>query len=151
MRVVGIDPGITGGLALLNGRDLIDVVDMPIFDGKASAFEIAALLRTWQPDLVVIEKTQPMPKNGAQALYSLGFNTAVPVAVTGCLGIPMIMLRPQQWKKACSLLKKDKKASRGMAMELWPHLADQFKRVKDDGRAEAALIAEAHRRMDRAQ
>ena len=36
---------------------------------------------------------------------------------------------------------KPKAASRGMATELFPHIADQFRRVKDDGRAEAALIA----------
>jgi hypothetical protein len=48
-----------------------------------------------------------------------------------------------EWKKANGLVKKPKSASRGLAMELWPDAAPLFKRVKDDGRAEACLIARA--------
>ena len=39
------------------------------------------------------------------------------------------------------MLKKKKEASRSKAKTMWPDFAEQFKRVKDDGRAEAALIA----------
>jgi hypothetical protein len=38
-------------------------------------------------------------------------------------------------------LHSDKGESRALAMRLWPDHGDRFARVKDDGRAEAALIA----------
>jgi hypothetical protein len=47
---------------------------------------------------------------------------------------------PAKWKKALGL-SADKGASRRRAIELWPERAQWFARVKDDGRAEAALIA----------
>ena len=57
------------------------------------------------------------------------------------LGLPLERVRPSAWKMAMGLRGKPKAASRGMATELFPDFADQFRRVKDDGRAEAALIA----------
>ena len=54
--------------------------------------------------------------------------------------IPFQEVRPSKWKPALNL-SGDKNASREMAMQLWPDQAHLFKRVKDDGRAEAALLA----------
>jgi len=47
---------------------------------------------------------------------------------------------PSKWKAHFGLT-RDKGVSRGMAMQRFPEYAEKFKRVKDDGRAEAALIA----------
>jgi hypothetical protein len=47
---------------------------------------------------------------------------------------------PAKWKRDMKL-GKDKGEARDMAMRRWPNHRDKFKRVKDDGRAEAALIA----------
>jgi hypothetical protein len=43
--------------------------------------------------------------------------------------------------------KAAKKAARDLASELYPSVADMFKREKDDGRAESLLMAERIRRM----
>jgi hypothetical protein len=48
---------------------------------------------------------------------------------------------PATWKKAMRL-KGGKDESREAAMRLWPASAGLFARVKDNDRAEAALIAE---------
>jgi crossover junction endodeoxyribonuclease RuvC len=55
---------------------------------------------------------------------------------------------PAQWKFGVGLnavsgqdQKARKNASREKAIELFPQYADLFARVKDDGRAEAALMA----------
>lgn len=47
---------------------------------------------------------------------------------------------PSTWKAHFGL-SADKGVARGYAMKRFPALADQLSRVKDDGRAEALLIA----------
>jgi len=140
MRIVGIDPGVTGAIAWFTNGKLTILEDMPVEASRVNGAEVARLLR-WNVDVVYLEWTQPMPKNGSIASYSLGLNSGIVIGVVQALGIPLERVRPQVWKKAMGLTGKPKAASRGMATELWPDYADQFRRVKDDGRAEAALIA----------
>jgi crossover junction endodeoxyribonuclease RuvC len=55
-------------------------------------------------------------------------------------------LTPPVWKRSVGLAPgKDgaKDAARSEAIRRWPHRAELFARVKDDGRAEAALIGVA--------
>jgi len=144
VRIAGVDPGITGGLALYADGTLFEVVDMPVFDGTASGEGIAHLLGTWLPDVVVVEHVQPMPRNGSIASFSLGKNYGIVLGVAGAMSYPLVKIRPNAWKKRMGLLKKPKSASRGLATELWPQHADCFRLTKHDGRAEAALIARAY-------
>lgn len=141
MNIVGIDPGVTGALACFTLGRLIYIEDMPVNASRADGSEIAEILHNWMPDVVYLEWTQPMPKNGSIASYSLGLNSGIVIGVVQALGISLERVRPAAWKLAMGLRGKPKAASRGMATELFPDFADQFRRVKDDGRAEAALIA----------
>ena len=141
--VVGVDPGITGALALYEHGTLTEVVDMPVFDGTASATGIADVFTLWAPDFIAVEHVQPMPKNGSIASFSLGKNFGIILGVAGAMRHPVIKLRPNEWKKRMGLLRKPKSASSGLATELWPQHAERFKLVKHQGRAEAALIARA--------
>jgi crossover junction endodeoxyribonuclease RuvC len=50
------------------------------------------------------------------------------------------LVKPQKWKKHFSL-DKDKDKSRALANRRFPDNHQDFARKKDDGRAEAALIA----------
>ena len=143
MRIIGVDPGVTGGIALLVDGKLHGVIDMPVFDSEASAALIANHIQLAEPDLVVIEWVQPMPRNGSIASFSLGKNYGIVIGVCGALRHPLVKIRPNEWKKTMGLTGKDKKASLGLAIQLWPEHAEFFKRAKDDGRAEAALIARA--------
>jgi len=54
--------------------------------------------------------------------------------------IPVQYVTPSIWKKHFGL-SKEKGVSRGFAIQRFPEHAESFQRVKDDGRAEAALIA----------
>lgn len=145
MKVVGVDPGLTGGLAHMIDGVLADVVPMPVLAKRAQGNDIACLLRQWNPDVVVVEDLHAMPR-GAIASFSLGWSCGVVVAVVQTLQHPLVRMRASEWKKIMGLIGKDKDASRLLATELWPNQADKFKRKKDDGLAEAALIAEAYRR-----
>ena len=141
MIVVGIDPGITGGLACIRHGILDDVQAMPVYSGRADGLGIDELLTEWEPDAVYVEDTQPTPRNGSIASFSLGLNTGIVVGAVTANRFRLVRVRPQAWKKKMGLIGKDKTASRGLARELFPQYAERFKLVKHDGLAEAALIA----------
>lgn len=142
---MGIDPGVTGAIAVIHGGHLKAVYDMPINDSRADGAEVAAILNdiAVASDIasVFIEDTQPMPKNGSIASFKLGYNTGVIVGVVQGLSYPLRRVRPVIWKRESGLIGKDKTASRGLATELYPSHAADFRLAKHDGRAEAALIA----------
>ena len=56
------------------------------------------------------------------------------------MGIPTVLVRPQVWKRYHGLIKADKNASRDLAKKFFPLNQDNFRLVKHDGLAEAALI-----------
>ena len=60
--------------------------------------------------------------------------------VLATLEIPFTPVSPSKWKKHFNL-GKDKNESRAAATRLFPTLAFEFARKRDDGRAEAILIA----------
>jgi len=62
--------------------------------------------------------------------------------VLAALGIPVSMVHPQRWKKSTSLIGKEKDVARTVAIQRFPAAADQLKRKKDIGRADALLIAQ---------
>lgn len=143
--VIGVDPGVTGALAVLIDGRLVAVFDMPVnesqADPRAIADMITAVTEHAEIAAVVVEKTQPMPKNGSIASFKLGFNTGVVIGVVQTLQHPLRRVPPAEWKRGSGLIGKTKAASRGLATELYPGFAEQFRLVKHDGRAEAALIA----------
>jgi len=153
--VVGIDPGATGGIALLDDdAQLLDIADMPYIDGLVAAPLLADLMRDHLlrcPGAVAwVEQAQAMPRQGVSSTFRYGAGYGVILGVLGALDIPTFHIRPAMWKRTAGL-NGDKAASRRRAIERWPHMASAFARVKDDGRAEAALIALHGHTMTRGQ
>jgi len=139
--IAGIEAGVTGGRACIHRGKLVAVEAMPVHDGRADGRAIDEMLTEWEPDAVYVENTQPMPKNGSIASFSLGLNTGIVLGVVQANQFRLVRVRPVDWKRKMGLVGKNKDASRGLATELFPEFADRFKRVKDDGLAEACLIA----------
>jgi len=150
MKIIGIDPGLTGAIAVLD--ETAEVYDMPRdMDGIAGG-TIYRLLAEWEPDEVYIERTHAMPTNGSKAAYSQGDSNGCLRTAVHIVKRPLIWVTPRQWQMAYGLFggafsDKDRKdRSRWRAQELWPHLADKLGRSNDHNRAEALLIAEYGRR-----
>lgn len=139
---IGIDPGASGAIALLDGARLVCVHDIPHHDGKVNPVAVADLLWPWRDEEVEvwIEDVHAMPKQGVSSSFKFGRAHGTVEGVLGALRLPVHYVTPAKWKKHLGLT-KDKAASRRRATELWPLHAATFARVKDDGRAEAALIA----------
>ena len=139
---IGVDPGLSGAIALVRDGELVVVHDMPVLGGQVSA-QLLADLEDWSAtDLgtVVIEDVHAMPKQGVSSSFGFGRSKGVVEGVFAGARRPLTYVSPATWKRDLRLT-KDKGSSRRRAVELWPGKADLFKRVKDDGRAEAALIA----------
>lgn len=148
--VIGIDPGAAGAVAILEAGKLVQVFDMPVVEvqvgGKAKrrvAPEIlASELRLYNVSdtVAVVEQVGAMPGQGVASMFAFGQAYGLVLGVLAGLWIPTTTVTPTTWKKALKL-NAGKDGARAKAAQLWPAQANEFKRVKDDGRAEASLLA----------
>lgn len=145
MKRIGIDPGISGALALLDDNlALLDVLDMPIMalsktKRQVNAAELAKILSKWKDATAYVEKVSAYPGQGVTAMFNFGMSYGTLLGVLGALQIPVVLVSPQSWKKKAGILGKEKDMSRTKAQQLYPE-AD-LARKKDCGRAESILIA----------
>lgn len=144
MQIVGIDPGLSGGVALLDNGQLRMAIDMPQLGGEIDVADLCDTLEQVSPHVVVIEVVHAMPKQGVSSTFNFGLSTGMIIGAVKAMRHPLARMRPIDWKRANGLVGRDKTASRKLAQELWPDMAQQFKLTKHDGRAEAALIARAY-------
>jgi hypothetical protein len=109
MRILGIDPGIHGGLAIVAIVDgaaaqLIDAVDIPVVGTGAKERVDVLAIRTWilthPPQHALIERAQAMPKQGASSGFKYGRATGALEGVLACCEIPMTIVEPSAWKKS---------------------------------------------------
>ena len=139
--ILGVDPGRQGALAWLDeAGGLVEVVDMPDLDGVALGARLRDLLVERRPVRAVVEQITPRPGQGVQSVRTSAARHGVLLGVLGAWDVPTELVSPAGWKRAARL-GRDKTASRQRACELWPEWSPSFARVRDDGRAEAALIA----------
>lgn len=140
--ILGVDPGLSGAVAFLDTDTgaLVGCWDMPHADGLVLAPRLAAIVGQFEVAAAWVERAQSMPGQGVSSTHRYGAAWGTVLGVVGALRIPLHHISPAVWKRAAGL-SKDKGASRRRAVELWPEHAEAFARVKDDGRAEAALIA----------
>ena len=148
MYAIGVDPGLSGALAVLDPAGaFVAVHDTPtltlrVARGRRADYDLpgmAALLGLYAaPGVhVLIEEAQAMPGQGVRSMFTTGYGFGVWLGVLAALRMPYTRVRPGVWKKACSL-GKDKEAARLRAQQLFP--AANLRRKRDHGRAEALLL-----------
>ena len=149
-KVLGVDPGIRGGLAIVSINDgaapqLDDAIDIPVTGVGAKERVDVLAIRTWiqthKPDHALIERAQAWPEQGRSGAFKYGRATGALEAVLACCEIPMTVVEPSAWKKAHHLRGGDKEGGRQRALQLFPAAHVLLARKKDHGRGEAALIA----------
>lgn len=145
MRVIGIDPGASGALVLLDNGQPIEWTTMPVTKVGSSTRVNAAALTDWIAsgccDHVYVEAVHAMPGQGVTSMFNFGHSCGTIMGVLGALGLPHTFVTPQKWKKASGLIGTDKDASRARALQLWPKWRDLDKKAKGQALADAALIA----------
>lgn len=139
----GIDPGATGGIAFLGGPKFIAGFRMPYHDKRVDGRELSRILELYHPEEVVIERVAARPGQGVTSMFTFGYNAGVLQGVVQSLGYPLVMIKPEEWKKLSGLTGKDKRASNMLAKNLWPDAAIEWDVAANNGIAEAALLARA--------
>jgi crossover junction endodeoxyribonuclease RuvC len=144
--IIGIDPGLSGAIAwVADTGHLVRVADMPTIEinGKKriSAQVLTSMLEEHDDliKLVALEEPGAMPGQGVSSMFNFGYSCGLIAGVCAGLKLPMAFYRPAVWKRRAGV-PADKGAVRQMAQRMFPGCRD-FDRVKDDGRAEAALLA----------
>jgi hypothetical protein len=155
MRILGVDPGGTGALALVHGTELLFVADMPVFRvtrGKSAKAELDVLgfcdiIEAWAPGVVFFEQVGGMTGESASAAFNFGRIAGAAEALCKAHGGRFEFVAPHVWKKAMRLTGTSKDDARAMATNRWPGRYKDFALKKHDGRAEAALLAEYGRQV----
>jgi crossover junction endodeoxyribonuclease RuvC len=149
--VLGIDPGLSGALALLRceGLKIEGVYDTPVIDGRVDAVRLALIVGMCQLQgtiVAAVELVSSMPRQAGA--FNFGVSVGVVHGVLGALGVPMVLIPPGVWKPAMGLRRglnesqaQNKTRARELAAKLWLDHAADFAKVKNDGRAEACLLA----------
>lgn len=153
---LGFDPGMAGAVAAIYPDGEAVVFDMPTVATVRTRREVVARelanivapLAVGGDAVAVLEQPFALPMEARQTTLAIGRNAGIIEGVLAALGIPYESIRPDKWKPAMGLPKGAlKDASRARAMALFPALAERLSRKKDDGRAEALLLAEWRRRQ----
>lgn len=149
MIIIGCDPGLNGGLAVINSESKSYLaVPMPVAgkDIDAQAVYQWIFLHTGAEAAVVyLENVHAMPKNGSIAGFKLGEAKGIIEGVVGALGLPLRQVASQTWK--ASILKgtdKSKQAAIDFTRRAYPgvNLNPHNTKKAHDGMADAMCIAE---------
>lgn len=157
MSVIGVDPGLSGALALYDPvNNTLDITDMPtntfvVGKGKRERVDQAVLLEYFElakvlgVELVAIEQVAGRP--GQSGMFAFGFSVGLIHMACTAARLPLTTPTPGKWKKVMGVAGKTADNA-GLIMqranETFPDHRNKFygpqggKRVD---RAEAALIA----------
>lgn len=148
-RILGVDPGISGALALID-TDIwaCAILDMPLEAGtkgksKVSAMGLLNAVRAADCEHAFLEEVHSSPQQGVTSAFSFGDGYGC--ARTACLAADLSTwtVRPQVWKQAMRA-PKDKKQATTRAAQLVPAAHSMLYGPRGgalDGRAEALLLA----------
>ena len=139
---MGIDPGLSGAWALIDGAGrYVSAGDMHNEDGRVLTRHVwAEMLMATNTNKVrvAVERVHSMPKQGVATTFVFGAAYGCALALGNMFDEPAVLITPNQWKKFYGL-DSDKNKSSQLAREMWPDAPIKLK--KHNGRAEALLIA----------
>jgi Holliday junction resolvasome, endonuclease subunit len=151
MKVIGIDPGLSGAIAILEDGKVQNIFDMPVMaEGKKNKRQLnsAQLVNIIKENtkineeiLVVVEQVNAMPGQGVTSMFNFGQTFGAIKGVCAALKLPIFFVRPSKWKKHFELINSSKDASRTKVIEMFPVLSNQLSKKKDVNKSDAILIA----------
>lgn len=150
--IIGIDAGLSGGIAVYDPTkaQLVTAWDMPVhkeivdrknkitLDDEKLDSQLADACKEYGVALICVEKVQSSPQMGVASAFKFGmtYGMTVRVARNNCLRVELVS--PIRWKPRM-MVSADKKTSLALARRLWG--MTYFAKEKDDGKAEAAILA----------
>ena len=151
MRIIGIDPGLSGGIAILDDLKIFDIYDMPIMsEGKKNKNQLnsAQLVNIIKKNIIpsgdtflIVEQVSAMPGQGVTSMFNFGQSFGSIKGICAALNLPIFFVRPAKWKKHYDLINSSKDASRTKVIEMYPSISPRLSKKKDVNKADAILIA----------
>jgi len=151
MKIIGIDPGLSGAIAVLENNKVLNMFDMPVMsEGKKNKRQLnsAQLVKLIKDNIsknedisVIVEQVNAMPGQGVTSMFNFGQTFGAIKGVCAALGLPIYFVRPSKWKKHFELINSSKDSSRTKAIEMYPSLSDNLAKKKDVNKSDAILIA----------
>ena len=151
MKIIGIDPGLSGGIAVLENNKVLSIFDMPVMsEGKKNKRQLnsAQLVKLIKDNIsknedvsVVVEQVNAMPGQGVTSMFNFGQTFGAIKGVCAALSLPIFFVRPAKWKKHFELINSSKDSSRTKAIEMYPSLSNDLAKKKDVNKSDAILIA----------
>ena len=151
MRIIGIDPGLSGGIAILDDLKIFDVYDMPVMsEGKKNKNQLnsAQLVNIIKKNIIsnedtflIVEQVSAMPGQGVTSMFNFGQTFGSIKGICAALNLPIFFVRPAKWKKHFDLINSSKDASRTKVIEMYPSISPRLSKKKDVNKADAILIA----------
>ena len=158
MIICGVDPGLSGGIAIFNDNLLLAVHDMPKMAapwGKGNLVDtklLAEIVSYHKPEICHLERSQPMTgggqnkqrNTGVNSVFSMGMSYMAVIATMEIMQVPVNYIWPASWTKHFGVVGKSKKGK---------HAEDVVKNIYPeaqiygpqgglkDGRCDAILIA----------
>ena len=151
MIIIGVDPGISGAISVIENKKILEVYDTPtMIEGKKNKKQINGAqvtniikerIKNEKEVIVVVEQVNAMPGQGVTSMFNFGQSFGVIKGICAALNLPIYFVRPTKWKKYFNLIKTNKDASRTKVIEAYPEISNKLHRKKDCNRADAILIA----------
>jgi len=147
MIIIGIDPGLSGAIAVLTDGQFTAVHDIPVVTKASGRKEVnpADLYKIIASGMdardvceAVIEKVAASPQMGVSSAFSFGHSFGCCTSCVSAHSIGYVLVGPAVWKRYFKL-DKEKELSRALAIKLFPTAPLNLKKHSD--RAEALLIA----------
>jgi len=151
MKIIGIDPGLSGAIAVMEDNKVLNLFDIPVMsEGKKNKRQLnsALLVSLLKENIVsheevavVVEQVNAMPGQGVTSMFNFGQTFGAIKGVCAALDLPIFFVRPSKWKKHFELINSSKDSSRTKAIEMYPKLSNQLAKKKDVNKSDAILIA----------
>ena len=150
MKIIGIDPGLSGAIAILENNKVLSVFDMPVMsEGKKNKRQLnSALLSNLIKEnignaevAIVVEQVNAMPGQGVTSMFNFGQTFGAIKGICAALELPIFFVRPSKWKKHFDLINSSKDSSRTKVIEMYPKMSNLLSKKKDVNKSDAILIA----------
>lgn len=152
VTIVGVDPGLQGGIAVLTPYGPGRLLPMPTAGREIDLGEVARILIDLQAQEphVALERAQAFPKAGVSGMFRYGCGYGGILGVCAALAIPVTLVAPAKWHRMlCTGNGNPKARAAEAAGRLFPDvtLTVGKGRKPHEGVVDALLIAEAGRRL----
>jgi len=141
--IIGVDPGVTGAIALLHDRGAY-VHDFSDYEKSSEVVRGWIEKDRWTVKKFTIENFGSRPGKGHFGSFKLAKNLGFWIGFAVGMGMNVDLVRPQDWQRRVigPIQGKDtKERSLKCARELMPYMHEFLKRKKDHNRADALNIA----------